>query len=247
MTQGFGTFLAHTVPLAMKSPSQFRPAPPPRLTSLRYAREYYAVKALGAQTNSKRTPAQGDIARFWTANFFSQWNEALRAIAAEHLSDVGDSARLFALAAFAAADSQISVYDAKYHFNYWRPVTAIQQGSQDGNPLTIGDPLWTPLVQTPPYPEYSSGANCLVGAYTTILRLYFGTDRLRFSVRTTAPGVIENPRSYERFSDVAEEVVEARILQGIHFRTAEEAGRLQGTRIASWTFGNYLRPLPRKK
>jgi hypothetical protein len=246
VTQGFGTFLAHTVPFAMKEPSQFRPAAPPSLRSLRYAKEFYEVKALGAQTNSARTPAQDDVARFWTSNFFSQWNEALRAIAEDHLADIGDSARLLALAAFAAADSQISVYDAKYHFNYWRPITAIAQGDHDGNPLTVGDPLWAPLVQTPPYPEYSSGANCLVGAYATILRLFFGTDRMQFSVWSTASGLVENPRTYDRFSQVMDEMVDARIFQGIHFRTAEDVGRLQGTRIASWTFGNYLKPVHKK-
>lgn len=246
VTQGFGTFLAHTVPFAMDTPSQFRPGAPPRIRSLRYTKEYYEVKLLGAQTGSMRTPAQTDMARFWTVNFFSQWNEALRAVADEHLSDVGDSARLLALAAFAAADSQISVYDAKYHYNYWRPITAIQQGSHDGNPLTVGDPQWTPLVATPPYPEYSSGANCLGGAYTTVLRLFFGTDRLPFSVWSTVSGLTENPRRYQRFSDAADEMVEARILQGIHFRTAEVEGRIQGTRIAYWTFGNYLKPVGHK-
>lgn len=246
VSQGFGTFLAHTVPFAMRSPGQFRPAPPPRLTSLRYAKDYYEVKALGAAIASKRTPEQDDAARFWTVNFFSQWNEVLRGIADEYLDDVGDSARLLALAAFAAADSQISVYDAKYEYNYWRPVTAIQQGSRDGNPLTIGDPNWTPLVQTPPYPDYSSGANCLVGAYTTVLRRFFGTDRLRFSVWSTASGVVVNPRTYERLSQAVQEMVEVRIWQGIHFRTAEEVGRVQGVRIGNWTFDHYLRPARHK-
>ncbi|MDQ3831059.1 MAG: vanadium-dependent haloperoxidase, partial [Candidatus Tectomicrobia bacterium] len=243
VTQGASTFMAHTAPFAMKEPAQFRPQPPPRLQSWRYALDYDEVKAVGAASSSTRTPEQTELARFWTANFFTQWNEALRAIADEHLSDIGDKARLFALAGFAAADSQISVYDAKYHYNFWRPITAIQEGDHDGNLLTIGDPAWTPFIQTPPYPEYSSGANCLVGALTTILQLYFGTDRLQFSVWSTAPGLSVNPRTYHRFSDAAREVVEARILQGIHFRTAEDVGRRQGIRIARWTFSKYLRPV----
>jgi hypothetical protein len=243
VTQGASTFMAHTAPFAMKEPAQFRPAPPPRLKSGRYVLDYYEVKAVGALSNSTRTPEQDELARFWSANFFTQWNEALRAIADEHLQDIGDKARLFALASFAAADSQISVYDAKYHYNFWRPITAIQEGDRDGNLLTVGDPAWTPLIQTPPYPEYSSGANCLVGALTKILQLYFETDRFEFSVWSTAAGLSVNPRTYLRFSDAAREVIDARILQGIHFRTAEDVGRQQGIRIARWTFNKYLRPV----
>lgn len=246
VTHGLGTFLAHTAPFALKSPSQFAPPPPPRLTSARYAREYNEVKALGSQANSTRTAAQEDIARFWTANYFTQWNEALRAIADEHVPEIGDKARLFALVSFAAADSQISVYAAKYRYNYWRPITAIQLGDHDGNPATAGDPAWTPFLQTPPYPEYSSGANCLVAAITTTLRLYFGGDQFEFSVWSTAPGLATNPRNYARFSDVASEVVEARILQGVHFRTGDEVGRKQGARIAHWTYSKTLRPIRRK-
>jgi hypothetical protein len=247
VTQGAGTFLAHTAPFAMKEPAQFRPAPPPRLKSGRYTFDYYEVKTFGSLSNSARSPEQDELARFWTANFFTQWNEALRAIADEHLPDIGDQARLFALASFAAADSQISVYDAKYHYNFWRPITAIQEGAHDGNRLTVGDPAWTPFIQTPPYPEYSSGANCLVAAITTTLRLYFGTDRFEFSVWSTASDLTVNPRTYRRFSDAAEDVVDVRILQGIHFRTAEEVGRQQGNRIARWTFNKYLRPVSAKK
>lgn len=242
VTQGAGTFLAVTAPFAMKWPSQFRPHAPPPLESRRYAREYEEVTAIGS-VNGSRTPEQTDAARFWTVNFFSQWNEALRGIANAHLTDVGDTARLFALAAFAAADSQISVYDAKYHFNYWRPITAIREGDNDGNSRTIGEPTWTPFVQTPPYPEYSSGANCLTAAYTTVLQHFFGTDELGFSVRSTAQGLTTNPRTYARFSDAEHEMVEVRIWQGIHFRTAEEVGRRQGKRIGRWTFKNYLRPV----
>jgi hypothetical protein len=243
VVQGVGTFLAYTAPFAIEEPAQFRPVSPPRLRSWRYVLDYYEVKAFGSQSNSARTPQQTELAYFWTANFFSQWNQALRAIVDQHLPDIGDKARLLALASFAAADSQISVYDAKYRYNYWRPITAIQEGNQDGNALTVGDPAWTPLVQTPPYPEYSSGANCLVGAITTVLQQYFKTDRFEFSVWTTNPNVTVNPRKYRRFSDAAAEVLEARILQGIHFRTADEVGRKQGTRIGNWTFENYLRPV----
>ena len=151
------------------------------------------------------------------------------------------------------------MWDSKRFFNYWRPITAIREGNNDGNPFTVGDPNWTPFIQsahfpagsqTPPYPDYVSGANGLTGAFTRILQLYFRTDHLRFEVnKGTAPSVVicENPRTYERISDAAQEVVDARILLGIHFRTADEEARQLGRRIAFWAFTNYLRPLHHKE
>ena len=242
VTQGAGTFLAVTAPFAMSSPSQFRPSAPPGLKSLRYAHDYEEVKKIGATASTSRTAEQTDAARFWTVNFFSQWNQAVRKLADERVPDLGDKARLFALVSFAAADSQISVYDAKYHYNYWRPITAIQQGEVDGNPLTAGDSAWTPLVATPPYPEYSSGANCLAAAITAVIRGFFGTDKVPMAVSSTAANLTVNPRTYARLSDLEKEMVEVRIWQGIHFRTAENVGRRQGRQIGNWTFNNYLCP-----
>jgi hypothetical protein len=190
-----------------------------------------------------RTAEQSDVARFWTVNFFSQFNQMVRGIADEKLKDVGDTARLFALVSFAAADSQISVYDAKYLYNFWRPITAIQQAHLDGNPLTTADPSWTSFAATPPYPENSSGANCLTASITTVLRHFFGTDQVSFAVSSTAPNLMTNPRTYTRLSDLEKEMIEARIWQGIHFRSAELTGWKQGRRIGAWTYKNYLRPL----
>lgn len=247
VTQGAGTFLAVTAPFAMKQPKQFRPARPPSLKSWQYVRDYYEVMLVGGAASTVRTPEQTDMGYFWSVNFFSQWNEAVRAIANEHVNDVGDSARLFALTAFAAADSQISIYEAKYLYNYWRPITAIQNGDDDGNWLTRGDSSWTPAIATPPYPEFSSGANCLTAAITTVLQKFFKTDELEFSVWTTNKNALVNPRKYARFSDVQREMVEVRITQGVHFRTADEVGRIQGIRIGDWTFDKYLRPVKIKK
>lgn len=246
VTAGAGTFLAITAPFAMHSPGQFRPRTPPSLTSKRYLRDYEEVKAIGSLLNSTRTAEQTDLARFWTVNFFNQWFEAVRAIADQHLADSGDQARLLALVAFAAADSQISVYEAKYLYNYWRPITAIQHGDSDGNPKTVGDAAWTSFIASPPYPEYSSGANCLTASIATVLQRFFGTDEFEFSVRSTAAGLTTNPRTYSHFSQVMEEMVDARIYQGIHFRTADEVGRTQGARIGRWTYNKYLRPVKRR-
>jgi hypothetical protein len=231
----------------MKSPSQFRPAPPPRLNTWRYWRDYQEVKRIGPSVNSTRSSDQTEAARFWTVNFFSQWNEAVRHLADKRVPRIGDKARLFALVAFAAADSQISVYETKYLYNYWRPITAIQQGDFDGSRFTDGDAGWTPFIQTPPYPEYSSGANCLAASITNVLRHFFRTDKVEMSIWSTATGLAVNPRKYARLSDIEREMVEVRIWQGIHFRTAEDVGRVQGSRIGHWTYHKYLRPLRHRK
>jgi hypothetical protein len=235
-------FLAFTDPFTLNRPSQFRPPPPPPLTSQRYLRDYNEVKALG---NAAAHPnSTTDLARFWSGNFLTQWNEALRQIADARLSAIGDSARLFALANLAAADAAITVWESKYHFNFWRPLTAIREGDNDGNATTVGDVTWTSLLNTPPYPDYTSGANGLTGAFTAMGQLFFGTDEIAFSVKNTSTLVSNQERHFNRFSEAAQEVVEARILLGIHFRFADEAARTQGSRVAHWTFTKFLRPLP---
>jgi hypothetical protein len=241
-----GAFRYHTVtaPFVLNRPSQFRPQPPPPLSSVAYQRDYDEVKALGSLTNSTRTPEQAELALFWQVNPVATWNATLRSIADAHVPDIGDKARLFALANLAAADSVITCWDSKYHFNFWRPITAIREGDNDLNRRTVGDPAWLPLITTPPYPDYTSGFNNLSGSMTGILKLYFGTDEFEFSILSSAAGLTVNPRQYHRFSEAAQEVVEVRILQGIHFRFADEEARRQGRRVAHWVFKKSLRPVP---
>jgi hypothetical protein len=245
-TEGTNRFMAHTEPFALLSPRQFRPQPPPPLTSEQYRRDYDEVKAVGAMTNSTRTPEETDLARFWGApsNPLVMWFTTVRAIADEHVGDVGEQARLLALVAMAAADAQITIYDSKYFFNFWRPVTAIQEGDEDGNPRTDGDAGWLPQTVTPPYPDYTSGANCLAGSITTMLRLYLGTDDVDFTISSPVANLMQNPRSYTSFSQAQQEIVDVRVLQGIHFRFADEEGRRQGARVAHWVYSKFLKPVP---
>ena len=168
---------------------------------------------------------------------------------------IGDTARLLALANLAGADAGIGVWDSKIHYNVWRPITAIHQGNADGNDKTAGDTSWMPFIssahfpagnQAPPYPDYVSGANGVTGAYTTMLQLFFKTDNLPFEIYKTSPptvAICTNPRLYRRVSEAAEEVVDARVLLGIHFRFADTAARTLGTRVAWHTFTNALRPI----
>ena len=244
LAPGAFRFQTVTAPFVLNRPSQFRPEPPPTLSSVAYARAYDEVKALGALTNSTRTPEQFELTQFWALNPVVTFNATVRSIAEAHVPDIGDKARLLALVNLAAADALISCWDSKYHYSFWRPETAIREGDNDLNQRTVGDPNWLPFVTTPPYPDYSSGFNNLAGSFTGMLKLYFGTDEFDFSILSPTPGLTVNPRQYHRFSEAAQEVVEVRILQGIHFRFADEQARRQGRRIAHWVFMKSLRPVP---
>jgi hypothetical protein len=230
-------------PFTLTSPTRFRADPPPALTSERYRKDYNEVKRLGSFSSTERTPEQTDIAYFYTDNFLAQWNRALRGIATNHLRRTGDSARLFALANLATADALISSWDSKKFYFFWRPLTAINEGENDGNPGTAGDPSWQPLINNPNYPDYTSGANNVTGAMTRTLSLFFGRDRLTFDVTSLAPLAVKKTRTYSRFSDAAADVVDARIFLGIHFRFADEAARTQGQRVAEHAFNHFLLPL----
>jgi hypothetical protein len=239
-------WMANVTPFTLTRPSQFRAQPPPALTSREYARDYNEVKDLGALNNSARTPEQTDLAQFWSANYVVLWNQTLRDISGIHVDNIGESSRLFALADMAMADALITSWNSKIYYVAWRPMTAIQEGNNDGNSRTIGDAGWQPLIVNPPYPDYTSGANNVSSATLRSLELFFGTDRMTFSVTTTnVVPTIQDTRTFNRFSDARQEVVDARIYEGIHFRFADEAARKQGMSVADFAFRNFLRPLDR--
>jgi hypothetical protein len=233
-------------PFTLKSGDQFRAAAPPSLSSKQYTRDYNEVKALGALDNSMRTPEQTELARFFAGNFFVMYNQTLRDVAAAHTDSIGDNARLLALGTMTIADAFIAAWDDKTRYFFWRPVTAIHEGENDGNPLTAGDPGWQPLINTPNYPDNNSGANAVAGALTRMLELYFRTDRMTFTVVTTNPQAVPNTRTYNRFSDLSWDIVNVRIYQGIHFRTADEVGRKQGRQVAEWAFRHVLQPINKR-
>jgi hypothetical protein len=146
----------------------------------------------------------------------------------------------------AGADAGITAWNSKKNYNFWRPITAIQQllpGDDDGNPRTKADAKWTSLSTTPPYPDYTSGANNLGGSFTTIARRFFDTDEVTFTVTTNAALAMPKARTYHRFSHLADDIVDARIYMGIHFRFADTAARREGTRVATQVFNHFLRPV----
>jgi hypothetical protein len=235
-------WLATVTPFTLTSNSQFRAPQPPSLTSKRYATAYNEVKSMGARVNSGRTDEQTDLALFWYSNYLVLWNRVLRDIADAHIQNIDDSARLFALANLAMTDAVITAWDTKLHYVFWRPLTAIQNGDNDGNPETVGDANWQPLANNPNYPDYTSGANNVTGAATRALALFFGTDEMTFTVATTNhPPAVQTTRTYNRFSEAAADVVNARIYEGIHFRFADVQARRQGRHVAQWVFSHFLR------
>jgi PAP2 superfamily len=240
-------WLAKVTPFTLKSPSQLRAAPPPKLTSGRYRREYNEVKSLGELSSTDRTPEQTEIAYFWAANYFVLWNRATRDLADAHVHDIGKSARLFALVTLSMADAVITAWDTKFHYVFWRPLTAIQEGDDDGNSKTVGEPGWQPLTNTPNYPDPTSGASAVTRAATRALARFFGRDKMTFSVTTTNPLAQQPTRTYKRFSDAATDVVNARVYEGIHFRFADVGGRKQGWKVANWAFRHFFRPIHKKR
>ena len=236
------SWAATVVPFALKAPHQFGAPPPPQLQSGAYAKAYEEIKELGGVISS-RSAEQTDLAYFFSDNSVMYWNRAFRSIATTYLTDVGDSGRFFALLNIAMADAFIVSWSAKTQWNFWRPLTAIQEGDNDGNDKTVGDPTWQPLIATPNYPDYTSGSNALSGAATTMLANFFGSDKVTFTITSNAPQAIVKTRTYDRFSDAADDIVDARIYEGIHFRFADVVGRRQGMHAANWTFSHILRPL----
>jgi hypothetical protein len=223
---GWGT----VQPWVLKSSAQFRPDDGPDLTSRRYARDVNELKEIGALNSATRTAEQTNIARFWVASAPVIWNDVLRQVALGLDLDDSETARAFALMNVAGADARIACWDAKYVFNFWRPVTAIRRADEDGNPATEVDPSWTPLIATPNHPEYVSGHATISSAMATVLRLLFDDDPDVAFIATspTNPGF---ERHWTTFSDGTREVIDARVYSGIHYRSSDERGAKLGRQV----------------
>jgi PAP2 superfamily len=225
----------------LKSGDQFRPPPPYALSSARWAADYNEIKRIGARTGSTRTPEQNDIARFWQLTGAATYNPVTRQVAAARKLDLLDNARLFALSSIACADAAVAIFDAKYAHNFWRPVTAIRNGDQDGNDATERDAAWEPMIVTPMHPEYPCAHCTFQAAAAGVLQVLYGDSIPKVTLTsTTAPGVT---RSFERLSDYVAEVVNARIYEGVHYRMSGEVGSVLGRRIAEEVVRTQMTPL----
>jgi hypothetical protein len=232
---------AERKPWVMTSCDQFRPGPPPALTSEVWARDYNEIKAVGGKASSTRTPAQTEIARFWEATAPTIYYPVIRSVANAPGRDVTQNARLLAVTAQAIDDAMIAVFDGKYHYNFWRPVTAIRNGDIDGNDATERDAGWLPFIDTPMHPEYPC-AHCIVsGAVGGVLIAEIGTGPTPMLSTTspTAPGVV---RSWTKVDDFMLEVASARIYDGVHYRNSTEVGTAMGKKIGALAAANALRP-----
>jgi hypothetical protein len=237
-------WMAFVTPFTIKSPWQFRPGPPPALDSPAYTADYNEVMEVGSLDSATRTAEQTDMAHFWNLNYQLVWNRVIRELSTAHVANISDSSRLFALTSAAIADSAITAWDSKVAYVFWRPISAIRNGEMDGNPKTAGDPNWASLIAAPPYPDYTSGANNLSASATRALQLFFGTNEMTVNITTTNTGpTVQDTRTFYKFTDIRNEVVEARIYEGIHFRFADEIAKKQGERIAQWAYGHYFQPV----
>jgi hypothetical protein len=227
-------------PWVMASPDQFRPGPPPALTSEVWARDYNEIKAVGAKNSTTRTPAQTEIARFWETTAPTIYYPLARSVANMPGRDVTQNARLLAMTGQAMDDALIAVFDAKYCYNFWRPITAIRNGDIDGNDATERDAGWLPFIDTPMHPEYPC-AHCIVsGAVAAVLVAEIGTGSMPTLSTTspTAPGVVH---SWTKVDDFVLEVANARIYDGVHYRNSAEVGAAMGKKIGALVAAKSLR------
>ncbi|MFY9573661.1 MAG: vanadium-dependent haloperoxidase [Blastocatellia bacterium] len=227
----------NVTPWVLRSGWQFRPDAPPALDSEQYARDYNEIKKIGVLNGSERTEEQTQIAFFWRASPTAIWNNVLSQVVATRNLDLSATARLFALFYLAAADASVACWEAKYYYNFWRPQPAIRSGNFDGNDLTAGDGTWAPLIATPTHPEYPSAHTTNSGAMAAILGLVFEDDP-GVSIVVTISGIT---RQWDRFSQGVEEVIDARIYSGFHFRTADEVGARLGRQVARFVWTHSLR------
>ena len=226
-------------PWVMSSGAQFRPAPPPALSSATWARDVNEIREYGGRTNTKRSVEQTNIGQFWFVTGPQAWNPIARQLVTMKKLDIVDSARLFALVAIATDDAFIAVFEAKYHYNFWRPITAIRNADLSDNPATQRDAAWLPLGDTPMHPEYPC-AHCITSsAAAAVLQSAFGNDIPEVSMTSiTAPGVT---RRWKRLQDYSDEVAMARIYGGFHYRFSNAAAQEMGRKIAELAVNTQMR------
>lgn len=231
----FDPWLGQVDPLVLHSLDQFRPGPPPAIASDLYLEEFEEVRDYGVFSGSLRTPDQEETALFFSDIGVGPLQASLRDLVTRRGLDISDSARLFAAVDLSLADTAGAVWDAKYYYGWWRPVTAIQV--DDGDPNTVAVPDWTPRIVTPPYPDYPSGLSGIIGALSTSLTLLGGGVDL--FITSAAAGVT---RHYTTAAKIQQDVIDARVWSGIHFRTADEVGVAMGTRVATWALAHHFAP-----
>jgi len=233
-----GRMLPSIKPFALTSLSQFRAPGPPALGSARYAADVEETRRLGSAASTARTPEQTETARFHTEPPFTFWPRNLRRSVASG-SSLGDQARLLAMVWVTHADASNACFESKYHFQFWRPFSAIALADADGNDATTADPAWKPVVPTPPHPEYPAAHSCAAGALAETLRRFYGTSELVFEMNSSVTGSTHHYTSVEA---LLAEIQAARIAGGMHFRSSTVDGAALGKNVAAWALSHHFQP-----
>lgn len=235
-------WLAFMQPFMLTSASQLRPGPPPSLGSTTFAADFNEVKAYGAKSSTVRTPEQTATAYFFNANSVFAYNQAARDLATRHAVDLVDTARLLAMGNMVPGDAAIACWDAKFHYLFWRPYTAIRSAGLANNPALQADPAWLPLLNTPNHPEYPSAHGCFTSAFAEVLAAVLHTQRIDIDVAGATNGgtALTTTRHFETVRDLEQEVINARVWIGFHYRTSVEVGIGLGTDVAKWALDRYF-------
>jgi hypothetical protein len=237
----YAPFWATLKPFGLVSPEQFRIAAMPALNSTEYTEDFNEVKLKGVKENSTRTAEETTIAKFWYELSEIGWNRVTATVATDKNLDLLSTARLFALVNIALADSYIAGWDSKFHYNFWRPYTAVRAAATDGNDNTSEDASWEPLMNTPPVHDYPSTHSTLGNAAATVLNELIG-ENIGFTMTSTTAEPANSTRSFVNFSKAAEENADSRVFAGIHFRFSCEKGLELGKQIGDYTLGHHLKP-----
>jgi hypothetical protein len=228
----------------LDQPSQFRAAPPPALTSRRYATDLNETKAYGALNSAVRTPEQTAIAYFWVGNSINAYNQTMQNVVAQHDLDLVDAAHLFAMGNIVTTDAGIACFDSKFFYQFWRPITAIRNADKDGNADTSADPAWQSLLGIPGHPEYPSQHGCFTAGFSDALAAALCTKHLDLTVPGGQNGssVLTTSQHFRTVDDMQDQVVDARVWLGFHFRNSVKQGEKLGNRVANWERDRYFQP-----
>jgi hypothetical protein len=239
MAPFFDPWLGQVDPFVLNSPTQFDPGPPPPIASDLYVEEFEEVRDYGVNVGSLRSAQQTQTALFFSDVGVGPLQAGLRDLVTRRGLNISDSARLFAAVDLSMADSAIAVWNAKFHYGWWRPITAIREADTDGNPSTAGVPGWTSLIPSPPYPDWPGGLNGVFGAASTALTRLNADGRVDLNLTSVAAGAT---RHYDLAAEIQNDAIDSRVFSGIHFRTADEVAVVMGTQVANWALDHHFEP-----
>jgi hypothetical protein len=232
-------------PFLLESPAQFRAPPPPSLSGRLYARDLNETEAYGAVNSTVRTPAETAIAYFWVGNIINQYNQTFQNVVAQHELDLVDAAHLFAIGNIVTTDAGIACFDSKLFYQFWRPITAIQNADKDNNPDTTPDQTWQPLLPVPGHPEYPSQHGCFTAAFSDALASALHTQHLDVTVPGGRNGftTLTTTQQFNTVHDIQSQIVDARVWLGFHFRNSVEQGLGVGNQVADWELDRFFKPV----